>query len=414
MGAQAVDYRISRVVVCCKDCGQDVGLYPARHKCQEVIRPPLPPLPANLDDHYGLRVPARTSDNVTRSRSTSSSSSTLNTPSDTSSTTTTGSKWTARFGRSPSTKNNTNDPDNEEESVYFNNFAAHLPEGGDSPGSGQSGKKLWGKVRQNEKWKQLSEKYDKPKQSAKLWGKLVQATQTVADKMPARDDRGPESDESDWEGESHVSRILREYYEKKHEPLPHWLFDERNPRPVSSRKSHEPMRHEEIGNHPATRRPTTGRKQRLWEVNDEPQMTQREREREELRKQRPVYNNNNNEPPPSMDEERGRFRRQYSDESSSSRYSTRSRYDDYPSPSSGRGGSRYSGYDADTDAPPSSSYYRSERPTPPSMRSRSPARYYGDDTLDAYGASNRYAVSPKGHSMRSPPTSRYSERAGYF
>lgn len=156
MGAQAVDYRISRVVVCCKDCGQDVGLYPARHKCQEVIRPPLPPLPANLDDHHGLRVPARTSDNVSRSRSTSSSSSTLNTPSDTSSTTTTtGSKWTARFGRSPSTKNN---PDNEEESVYFNNFAAHLPEGGDSPGSGHSGKKLWGKVRQNEKWKQLSEK----------------------------------------------------------------------------------------------------------------------------------------------------------------------------------------------------------------------------------------------------------------
>lgn len=32
---------------------------------------------------------------------------------------------------------------------------------------------------------------DKPKQSAKLWGRLVQATQTVADRMPARDDRGP-------------------------------------------------------------------------------------------------------------------------------------------------------------------------------------------------------------------------------
>lgn len=170
------------------------------------------------------------------------------------------------------------------------------------------------------------------------------------------------------------------------------------------------MHPEEMSDYPSpTRRSTTGRKQRLWEVNDEPQMTQREREREELRKQRPVYSNN--EP---MEEERGGFRRQYSDESSSSRYSTRSRYDDHPSPSSGRGGSRYSGYDADTDAP--SPYYRSERPTPPSMRSRSPARYNGDDTLDAYGAgaSNRFAVSPKGHSMRSPSTSRYSERAGYF
>src|SRR3954452_17054986 len=27
------DYRVSRIVVLCKDCGQDVGLYPARHKC---------------------------------------------------------------------------------------------------------------------------------------------------------------------------------------------------------------------------------------------------------------------------------------------------------------------------------------------------------------------------------------------
>lgn len=30
---EVIDYRISRIVVLCKDCGQDVGLYPARHKC---------------------------------------------------------------------------------------------------------------------------------------------------------------------------------------------------------------------------------------------------------------------------------------------------------------------------------------------------------------------------------------------
>lgn len=34
-----------------------------------------------------------------------------------------------------------------------------------------------------------------------------------------------ESDDDDWEGETHVSRILRDYYESKNKPLPHWLYD---------------------------------------------------------------------------------------------------------------------------------------------------------------------------------------------
>ncbi|KAI7850779.1 hypothetical protein BDC45DRAFT_517124 [Circinella umbellata] len=42
------DYRISQIVVLCKDCGQDVGLYPARHKCEVPERPPLPTI--NLDE----------------------------------------------------------------------------------------------------------------------------------------------------------------------------------------------------------------------------------------------------------------------------------------------------------------------------------------------------------------------------
>src|SRR5690349_19909491 len=42
--AEVIDYRVSRIVVLCKDCGQDVGLYPARHKCgiptsEELIIP---------------------------------------------------------------------------------------------------------------------------------------------------------------------------------------------------------------------------------------------------------------------------------------------------------------------------------------------------------------------------------------
>ncbi|KAI9315709.1 hypothetical protein BX666DRAFT_1958390 [Dichotomocladium elegans] len=471
MGAQAVDYRISKVVVCCKDCGQDVGLYPARHKCQDVIRPPLPPLPTAFGDD--LRVPKKLgspSDNDNRSRSTSATSTSSssftnsNNLSDTSSVTSTGSKW-ALFGRSnpatsaPTSSNNQSTGDENEESIYFNNFAAHLPEG-DPSSTGVGGKKLWGKVRQNDKWKQLSEKYEKPKQSTKLWGKLVQATQNMAEKMPARDDHGPDSDESDWEGESHVSRILREYYQRKHEPLPHWLFDEHTPAqaktPAMSRHNPDPQQDDlDPAEHSRSLR---GRKQRLWE-SSEPKMTQREREREELRQQRQAHNislANARDPP----EERGRYNRSYSDENprygrsggryddqfqrspagnggvryedhqqsppGNSRYddyhrspSNGGRYDDYQrSPPSGTNRydnyqrSRYSGYEEDGD---SSRPYLSERRVPP-MRSRSPARPYEDDIVSDYFSENqRYDDRPRGPREIPPSHSRRMERAGgYF
>lgn len=35
------DYRVSTIVILCKDCGNDVGAYPGRHKC-----PPPPAMPA--------------------------------------------------------------------------------------------------------------------------------------------------------------------------------------------------------------------------------------------------------------------------------------------------------------------------------------------------------------------------------
>lgn len=44
MSSAAVDYRVSRLIVLCKDCGDDVGLYPSRHKCRKPERPPLPTL----------------------------------------------------------------------------------------------------------------------------------------------------------------------------------------------------------------------------------------------------------------------------------------------------------------------------------------------------------------------------------
>ncbi|KNE64280.1 hypothetical protein AMAG_09311 [Allomyces macrogynus ATCC 38327] len=48
---KTIDYRVSRVVILCKDCGRDVGFYPARHKCgqpnvdEDELAPPVPPVP---------------------------------------------------------------------------------------------------------------------------------------------------------------------------------------------------------------------------------------------------------------------------------------------------------------------------------------------------------------------------------
>ncbi|KAI8069211.1 hypothetical protein BC940DRAFT_221821, partial [Gongronella butleri] len=248
MGASVVDYRISTVVVQCRDCGQDVGLYPSRHKCQQASRPPLPPLPA----HYTSRPPSSAS-SVSSSYPSSDSS-----PSS--------GKWANRFAGQ---RANSALEDNEDDSIYFSKFAAHLPEQ-----EQQQTRKLWGKVRQNDKWKQLTEKNDPNQKSGKLWGKLLQATQNMADRIPMRDDKGAESDESDWEGETHVSRVLREYYEKQRRPLPGYLRDERTPR----RHSGQDQRQQAASSPPAARHPTpqdidelqrsrTGRR-RLWEKDD--------------------------------------------------------------------------------------------------------------------------------------------------
>lgn len=93
------DYRVSAIVVLCKDCNQDVGLYPARHRCDATAKRPILP---------------------TLYSSTSSSSPWIQSPS------------------SPALKTE------ETESTYF-----------DYQTPTTKGKKLWGKVKENDKWKEL-------------------------------------------------------------------------------------------------------------------------------------------------------------------------------------------------------------------------------------------------------------------
>lgn len=150
MGVQAVDYRVSTLVVLCKDCSQDVGLYPARHKCLPVDRPAMPSLPSKYQKS-AQQHPSALELNSRTISSASSSSNTSSSPSPSfSSVDQPSSKWSSRLGKSSVTT--PNDHQEGEDSIYFNNFASNLPE--DQP----SGKKLWGKIKQNDKWKQLSEK----------------------------------------------------------------------------------------------------------------------------------------------------------------------------------------------------------------------------------------------------------------
>jgi hypothetical protein len=130
----------------------------------------------------------------------------------------------------------------------------------------------------------------------------MQATQNMTDKIPNRDDKGPgtleihalpliklvpeffyfsESDESDWEGETHISRILREHHEKKGGSLPHWLRDSKTP--ISSRSTDRDRYSEEDSRRISE---NTRHRQRLWDAGDEtPELTPRERERQRLREE---------------------------------------------------------------------------------------------------------------------------------
>ncbi|KAL1919231.1 uncharacterized protein VTP21DRAFT_1923 [Calcarisporiella thermophila] len=158
MAPKVIDYRVSTVVVLCKDCGQDVGLYPARHKCASVERPPLPPLPTTLP--AGL--------DATEKKQGASEGTSL------------WSKW--------------------------------VPTG----------------------WGDLGQAQNKSEQKqGTFWDKLMAATEYV---MPQAKNDWPESDDSDWEGETHISRILREHHEKKSDTLPRWLQDGRQPSRTKARE----------------------------------------------------------------------------------------------------------------------------------------------------------------------------------
>ncbi|KAF1805385.1 hypothetical protein V8B55DRAFT_1492004 [Mucor lusitanicus] len=279
------DYRVSTIVVLCKDCDQDVGLYPARHKCNSSNKlPQLPTLCSSTTSfsswnsrHDEQDVPDLvdsnpTSTTVTRQASDSSMES---------------GKWS--FFRSSSTsdvKKHANDEqerpaDDEGESVYFDTYASHLKNSSSltdlSNISSPNGKKLWGKMKENEKWKELiAEKKEESNKSGKLWERIIHATMSNS-----VEEDGPESDDDDWEGETHVSRILREYHQNSStKSLPPWLYDDRTP--ISTLASVPSTEHHVIQEQIMNRK-NSSRTRRLWQPAETQQLSSRERELQTLR-----------------------------------------------------------------------------------------------------------------------------------
>ncbi|CAG8465832.1 4435_t:CDS:2 [Ambispora leptoticha] len=192
MVAEVIDYRVSRLVVLCKDCGHDVGLYPARHKCGTPSPDALvvPPIPKKV---------------LAGSSSSSSSGGATN-------------GWARlKAAKSEGKLSANNTSSGTQNSV---NTSAGL--------TGDSHDGLWNKLRNVRNWKDVGEgavPSSQGSQGAKLWDKLLSATSTLKANMTA------DSDNEGWEGETHISRILREYHEKKSDELPDWLYSKEDSRP---------------------------------------------------------------------------------------------------------------------------------------------------------------------------------------
>lgn len=146
------DYRVSKIIVLCKDCGNDVGLYPARHKCSNTAKPFLPILcsTTKTDSHWSEEdvpdlISSSSSFNVTTPTSVKRQASDSSIESG---------KWSF-FGSSKNSPVNTKKQ--QENTSYFDSYASNLKTSSslNDISEASSGKRLWGKMKENEKWKEL-------------------------------------------------------------------------------------------------------------------------------------------------------------------------------------------------------------------------------------------------------------------
>ncbi|KAF9354348.1 hypothetical protein BGX26_007822 [Mortierella sp. AD094] len=211
------DYRVSTIAILCKDCNNDVGMYPGLHKCPP--RPAMPEMPS---------IPAKYQ------------------------------QQPSSYSTSASRTNGRRPPDLESDSLYSGGGGgggANSYGGGsrtptssssyqDRIGGGSSSRtptatSFQERMRERDREKQQREREEReaaaravhtrldtatPSSTATpaagagttIWSRL-RAAKDVINATITGEERWPDSDDSDHEGESHVCRILREYTDKKEE-----------------------------------------------------------------------------------------------------------------------------------------------------------------------------------------------------
>ncbi|KAG0043624.1 hypothetical protein BGZ83_011202 [Gryganskiella cystojenkinii] len=218
------DYRVSTIVVLCKDCNNDVGLYPGRHVC-----PPRPAMPA---------MPSIPSKYQQQSSTPSSYSNRSNAPSSRMRPPDLNSE--ALKGNSYGSSSGGGGYGSSSRTPTSSSFQDRLTGGSKTPTTASSFQE---RMKERDQEKQQREREERENALRGLREERFDASPTPAAATPATpaagsgttlwnrlraakevinatltgEEKWPESDDSDHEGESHVCRVLREYADKKDE-----------------------------------------------------------------------------------------------------------------------------------------------------------------------------------------------------
>ncbi|KAI8378833.1 hypothetical protein EDC96DRAFT_493354 [Choanephora cucurbitarum] len=285
------DYRISVIVVLCKDCGEDVGLYPARHVCSNVKKPQLPILCSSTTspfENWNHQQEKNTKPSDLSSLLKNTESSLID--QQISSATNDGGMWNFFRTMNSSKPNNSSTQEKElEPESYYSVYTASIKKSSsfsdfDSRSLSSSlqrakstatGRKMTDGYRKNSKWDELIADKKPTEKSNVSWLKMMSYS------LDSSKEDYPESDEDNWEGETHVSRILREHYQNKNKankaPLPSWLYDDHTPISALAQIPNTEEVHQE---HTKLRREAS-KARRIWESSKP--LTSREQELQAIR-----------------------------------------------------------------------------------------------------------------------------------
>ncbi|KAF9144471.1 hypothetical protein BGX30_012678 [Mortierella sp. GBA39] len=221
------DYRVSTIAILCRDCGNDVGLYPGKHKCPpRPAMPAMPAIPAQYQEQQQSSYSSRGMNGGGASggrRPPDLNPGSLH-------------SGGGGYGSSPSSSSRT---------PTSSSFQERM---GGSAGNGSSARTPTAmsfqerlKERDREKQQRDREEREAAARSVRedlrgdsgsnvatptsastatttgsLWNRLKAAKEVVTATITG-EEKWPESDDSDHEGETHVGRVLREYADKREE-----------------------------------------------------------------------------------------------------------------------------------------------------------------------------------------------------